>query len=248
MRLAIAGGTGLTGTQIDVVARARGHETVVLARSTGVELLSGAGLAGRLDGVDAVIDVTNVTTSKPDVSVSFFAGATKSLLAAERSAGVAHHVALTIVGADAAPDGYYAGKLVQERLVAAGPVPWTILRATQFHEFAAIVFHRGRAGAHIAPRGRVQPIAMREVAEHLVDLAEHRPRGRATDLGGPREESLDDLVRAYARAIGYRGPVPAVTVPGTWGRALRSGALLPDPDALRGDQTFAEWLDSLPDA
>lgn len=248
MRLAIAGGTGLTGTQLDAVARARGHETVILARSTGVELLSGAGLAGVLDGVDAVIDVTNVTTSKPDVSVSFFAGVTKSLFLAERTAGVRHHLALSIVGADAAPDGYYAGKLVQERLVATAGTPWTILRATQFHEFAAMFFHRGRAGAHVAPRGRVQPVAMREVAAHLVDLVEHGPQGRAPDLGGPREESLADMVRAYARAIGHRAPVPAVNTPGTWGRALRSGALLPGPGALRGDQTFAEWLAALPDA
>lgn len=248
MRLAIAGGTGLTGTHLADVARARGHEVVVLSRRTGVELLSGAGLAGRLNGVDAVIDVTNVTTRKPDVSVLFFAGVTKSLLSAERIAGVSHHVALTIVGAEAAPDGYYAGKLVQERLIAAGPVPWTILRTTQFHEYAALLFHREPAGAHVAPRGRVQPIAVREVAEHLVDLAEQAPVGRATDLGGPREESLADMVRAYARAIGYNGPIPTVSVPSMWGRALRTGALLPAPDALRGTQTFADWLDALPDA
>ncbi|MCC2031381.1 SDR family oxidoreductase [Microbacterium allomyrinae] len=248
MRLAIAGGTGLTGSRIDAVARARGHETVVLARSTGVELLSGAGMRGVLEGVDAVIDATDVATAKPDVSVSFFAGVTKTLLAAERAAGVSHHLALTIVGADAAPDGYYAGKLVQERLVAAGSIPWTILRTTQFHEYAALLFHRGRAGAHVAPRGRVQPIAVDEVAAHLVDLAEQAPAGRARDLGGPQEESLADMIRRYARAIGFRGPIPLVSVPGTWGRALRTGALLPRPDARRGTQTFTDWLDALPDA
>ena len=248
MKLAIAGGTGLTGAHVADVARGRGHEVVVLSRRTGVELLSGAGLAGRLDGVEVVIDVTNVVTSKPDVSVSFFAGATRTLLSAARAARVQHHVALTIVGAEAAPDGYYAGKLVQERLIAAGDVPWTVLRTTQFHEYAAMTFHRGRAGAHAAPRGRVQPIAAREVAEHLVDLAEQEPAGRAADLAGPQEESLADMVRRYARAIGYRGLLPAVTVPGPWGRALLSGSLLPGPAALRGVQTFDEWLDALPDA
>lgn len=248
MKLAIAGGTGLAGAHVVDVARARGHEVVVLARRTGVELLSGAGLAGRLDGVDAVIDVTNVTTNRPDVSVSFFAGATKSLLAAERAARVAHHLALTIVGADAAPDGYYAGKLVQERLIAAGDVPWTVLRATQFHEYAALLFHRGRAGAHVAPRGRVQPVAAHEVAAYLVSLAERPPGGRAPELGGPREEDLADMVRRYARAIGYRWPVPAVNAPGAWGHALRRGALLPGPNAVLGGQTFDEWLDALPDA
>jgi len=248
VRLAIAGGTGMTGGHIAAIAYDRGHEVVALSRRTGVELLSGAGLDGALEGVDAVIDVTNVTTAKPDVSVMFFAGATKSLLAAERAAGVAHHLVLSIVGAEAAPDGYYAGKLVQERLVAAADVPWTVLRTTQFHEYAAMMFHRGHAGAHIAPAGRVQPVAVREVAEHLVDLAERAPVGRATDLGGPREESLADMVHRYAHAIGFRGPLPVVHTPGTLGRAFRAGALLPGADALRGTQTFAEWLDALPDA
>ena len=248
MKLAIAGGTGLTGGHVAAIARERGHGVVVLSRASGVELLSGAGLAGVLNGVDALVDVTNVTTAKPDVSVMFFAGATRSLLAAERAAGVGHHIALTIVGAEAAPDGYYAGKLVQERLIAGGEVPWTIQRATQFHEYAAMVFHRARAGAHVAPSGRVQPIAAHEVAAHLVDLAERGPVGRAPDLGGPQEESLSDMVRRYAQAIGYRRRLPVVNTPGAIGRAFRSGALLPGPDALRGTQTFAEWLDALPDA
>lgn len=248
MRLAIAGGTGMTGGHISALARERGHETVPLSRRTGVELLSGAGLAGALDGVDAVIDVTNVTTAKPDVSIMFFAGVTKSLLAAERAADVPHHLVLTIVGAEAAPDGYHAGKLVQERLVSGGEVPWTILRATQFHEYAATMFHRTHAGAHVAPAGRVQPVAVHEVAAHLVGLAEQGPAGRTTDLGGPREESLADMVQRYAHAIGYRGPLPVVSTRGALGRALRSGQLLPGADALRGAQTFTEWLAALPDA
>ncbi|MCP2636165.1 3-beta hydroxysteroid dehydrogenase [Microbacterium sp. HD4P20] len=248
MKLAIAGGTGLTGAHLTARAAARGHDVVVLSRSTGVELLSGAGLAGRLDGVDAVIDATNVTTSKPDVSVSFFAGVTKSLLTAERLAKVPHHLALTIVGADAAPDGYYAGKLVQERLIANGPTPWTLLRTTQFHEFAAMLFHRGRAGMHVAPHGRVQPIAVAEVAEHLLDLSEGEPAGRTPDLAGPREEDLLAMVRAYAHAIGSRGLVAAMDPRGAYGHALRSGALLPGREALLGRQTFAQWLDALPDA
>lgn len=248
MRLAIAGGTGLTGRHVDAVARSRGHDTVVLSRETGVELLSGAGLPQALAGVDAVIDVSNVATAKPDVSVAFFAGASRSLLAAERVTGVRHHVALTVVGMDAAPDGYYAGKLVQERLVEGGDVPWTIVRTTQFHEYAAMMFHRTRAGAHAAPTGRVQPVAAREVAAHLVRLAEGGPAGRAPELAGPQEESLADMVQRYARAIGFRGLLPVVKMRGTIGRAFRSGALLPGPGSLRGTQTFAQWLDALPDA
>jgi len=248
MRFAIAGGTGMTGTHVEAIARGRGHELVLLSRAGGVDLVSGAGLDGRLDGVDTVIDVSNITTPKPEVSVSFFAGATTNLLAAERTAGVTHHLALTIVNADAAPDGYYAGKLVQERLVADADVPWTVLRTTQFHEYAAMMYHRTHAGAHVAPTGRVQPVSLLEVATLLVDLAEREPAGRAIDFGGPREESLADIVRRYAHAIGHHGILPAIDMPGTLGRAFRSGALLPGPDARLGIQTFTDWLADLPDA
>lgn len=249
MRIAVAGGTGVTGAYVVETARARGHEVVVLARATGVELLSGAGLPEAVAGADTVIDVSNVTTLKPDVSVSFFAGATRNLLKAGRAAGVTHHLALTIVGAESAPDGYYAGKLTQERLVEGGDVPWTILRATQFHEFAGMMFARAKAGPlHAAPRARIQPIAVREVAEHLVALAEAGPGGRVADLAGPREESLADMVRAYAHAIGHRGWVPDISLPGSLGHAMRDGGLLPGPGAILGRQTFAEWIDALPDA
>ncbi|MFK4837009.1 SDR family oxidoreductase [Microbacterium sp. ZW T2_14] len=248
MRLAIAGGTGMTGQHVAAIANERGHEVIVLSRRTGVDLQSGAGIAGTLDGVDAVIDVSNIVTAKPDESVSFFAGATTNLLAAERRAAVPHHLVLTIVGAEAAPDGYYAGKLAQERLVAAGDVPWTIQRTTQFHEYAAMMFHRTHAGAHVARTGRVQPVAVHEVAARLVDLAERGPSGRAVDLGGPQEESLADMVQRYARAIGHHGLLAVIDAPGTLSRAFRSGSLLPGPDALRGTQTFGEWLDALPDA
>jgi uncharacterized protein YbjT (DUF2867 family) len=180
--------------------------------------------------------------------VSFFAGATRNLLAAEAKAGVTHHLALTIVGADAAPEGYYAGKLTQERLVEAGDVPWTILRATQFHEFASQMYQTAKAGPlHAAPRARVQPIAVREVAEHLVTLAEQGPGGRVAELAGPQEESLADMVRRYARAIGHRGWMPEISLPGAFGHALRNGSLLPKPGAVLGRQTFAEWLEALPD-
>lgn len=209
--------------------------------------MSGAGLRDAVAGADTVIDVLNVGSLRTDVSVSFFAGATRNLLAEGAKAGVSHHIALTIVEADAAPDGYYAGKLTQERLVQAGEVPWTIQRATQFHEYSALLFATARVGPlHAALRGRVQPIAVREVAEHLVDRAEAGPAGRAVDLAGPREESLSEMVRAYARAIGHRGWMPVVSLPGALGRAQRSGALLPKPGAILGRQTFDEWLDALP--
>lgn len=248
MKIAVAGGTGTVGARTVEALRAAGHEPVVLTRSRGVDLVIGAGLDAALTGADAVIDTANITTLKADEATRFFTTATGNLVQAAARTGVSHVVLLSIVGIDRIPHDYYAGKLAQEAVVEASDVPWTILRATQFHEYAAMLFHRARAGARVAPRGRVQPIAVGEVAAHLVDLVEQAPQGRTTDLGGPREESLDDMVRRYAHAIGYRAPLPTVNVPGTRGRALRSGALLPGPEALRGEQTFTDWLDALPDA
>lgn len=246
MNIAVAGGTGTVGRQVVEVARERGHEVRVLARSAGVNVLSGEGLDRALDGIQAVVDTTNLSTTAEDASVAFFSQVTRTLLQAESRRGVGHHVALSIVGIERAPVGYYAGKAKQESLVEGGEVPWTIQRATQFHDFAAQLFAGARVGPlHLAPRMRTQPVATREVAERLIDVVEAGPAGRVTDIAGPREESLVDMIRAYARAAGHRGWIPAVSLPGPLGRAQRDGSLLAAAGALRGHQTFAEWLSSL---
>lgn len=244
----IAGGTGTVGRFVTAAARERGHETVVLARAAGVDVVTGEGLDAALDGVDAVIDALGVTSLSEDESVAFFATTTERLLAAAARAGVASHVALSIVGIDRAPGGYYAGKIAQERLVEAGEVPWTIVRATQFHEFAAQIYVRAKVGPlHLAPQMRTQPVAAREVGAHLVAAAEAPPTGQVRELGGPREEQLPAMIRAYAHVHGARGWIPAVPLPGASGRAQRDGSLLPGPGAVLGRQTFAQWLRS-PDA
>ena len=218
MRIAVAGGTGHVGTHVVAAARKRGHDVVVLTRGNGVDLVAGTGVAKALEGVDAVIDVASVTTLDAGESVAFFEATTRTLLAAEAQAGVGHHLALSIVGIDRAPEGYYAGKVAQERLVESGDVAWTILRATQFHEFAEQIYERAKIGPfHVAPRMRTQPIAAREVGAHLVSLAEAEPAGRARDLAGPREESLVEMVRGLARARGSRAWIPAIPLPGVIG-------------------------------
>lgn len=247
MRIAVAGGTGRVGAHVTAEARMRGHDVALLARSAGVDLVSGAGLTEALRGADAVIDVVGITTLNARESVSFFEATTHALLAAEQESGIGHHLALSIVGVDRAPHGYYAGKAAQERAVEGGGVPWTILRATQFHEFADQVYERGKIGpVHVVPKMRSQPIAAREVAAHLVALVEAAPAGRVPDLAGPGEERLEDMVRAFARARGSRAWIPAVPLPGPFGRAQRDGSLLPGPDAVLGTQTYAEWLAALP--
>ncbi len=243
LTIAVAGSTGTVGHHVVDVASTRGHRVVPLARSAGVDLLSGSDLAPTLAGVDCVVDVTSVATRKSKESREFFGTVTEHLLAAEQAAGVGHHLALSVVGCDTAPDGYYAGKVLQEQLVAASPVPWTILRATQFHEFVGQVFGAVSAGPLVlVPRMLSQPVAALEVAQRLVDLAEAGPSGRVRDFGGPRTERLPDMVRDWARGTRRRGRVVPVPLPGTLGRAMRDGSLLAGADADRGHQTFAEWL------
>ncbi|MCW2852660.1 MAG: hypothetical protein JWM84_2324 [Nocardioides sp.] len=239
MRIAVAGGTGVVGRHVVEVAHERGHEVVVLSRSEGVDLRRGAGLAERLAGVDAVIDTSNQASQKRADSEAFFGDVTRTLLDAEVAAGVCHHVALSIVGIDDVDSGYYAGKRLQERLLAEGPVPWSVLRATQFHEFAEQALDFVRVGPFsLVPRMLSQPVAAREVGEALVVLAEGDPVGRAPELAGPERLQMVDLARKVARG---RRVVP-VRVPGAAGRAMRDGALVPKGDGPRGALTFAAWL------
>ena len=158
-------------------------------------------------------------------------------------AGVGHHVALSIVGVDRVGLGYYLGKREQERLVAAGPVPWTILRATQFHEFAEQVLGFITVGSlSLVPRMLSQPVAAAEVAEALVDLAAGPAVGRAPELAGPEKLQMVELARRVNRTRGLGRRVLSARVPGAAGRAMRKGALTPVADGPRGTQTFGRWL------
>lgn len=243
MRIAVAGGTGVVGRLVVHEAETRGHEVVVLTRSTGTDLTGGEGLADALVGIDAVVDVVSTRAQKKEAARAFFGAITRNLLAAEVVAGVGHHVVLSIVGIDRVPSGYYAGKLLQEDLAMAGPVPWSILRATQFHEFAEQALGFARIGPFsLVPGMTTQPIAADEVAAALVDLVERGPQGRLPDLAGPQKRELIELCRMvnHQRRLGRR--VVGVRLPGAWGRGMRSGALTPEYDGPRGTCTFEGWL------
>lgn len=243
MKIAVAGGTGVVGTHVMASLNAHGHEAVSLSRSSGVDLLSSAGLEDTLRGTDAVIDVSSTGSQSAKAAVRFFGTVTRNLLTAEKRSGVRHHVALSIVGAAQADSGYYAGKVAQERAVMALPGGWTILRATQFHEFARQMTQRAAFGpVQLAPIARCQPIAAAEVGEALAEIAAGEPRGLDRDLAGPREEQLTQMIRAYLAARGMRRLVIDFPLPGAMGRGMRDGAILPGPDARLGTQTFDEWL------
>lgn len=252
LRVAVAGGTGAVGAATVEALRASGHEAVVVSRSQGTDLLAASRdtgeahrLARTLDGCAAVVDVTSVTTMGGAASTRFFEAVTAALLTAERAAGVPHHVALSIVGAAAAPYAYYAGKAAQERAVMASSTAWSLLRATQFHEFASQLTSRSRGNLHLVPAMTSQPVAVAEVGARLAALATGDPVGLSRDLGGPKVEDMPTMVRRYLAAVGRPGRVVAVPLPGRWGRALRDGGLLPGPDAELGTQTFDEYLATL---
>lgn len=243
MRIAVAGSTGVVGRLLVDVAKQHGHQVVGLTRSAGYDLTTGAGLAEALAGVAVLVDVSGPRTTFARTPATYFERSTTQLLEAGRSAGVRHHVALSIVGIERFASGYYVGKQRQEALVAAGPTSWSVLRTTQFHEFAEQVHQQARFGPLVpVPVMSVQPVAAAEVAEALVTLAEAPPCGRAPDLAGPRPEQLADLVRRLGRATGVRAAVLPVRLPGSTWRSIRTGALLPGPNARRGRQTFESWL------
>lgn len=244
MRIAVVGGTGTVGRHVVQAAHGAGHETVVVARSTGIDVLTGEGLERALAGVEAVVDVANQFSTKAARATAFFTAVSRRLQEVGARCGVSHIVTLSIVGIDRVPGwGYYEGKVAQEAVALGGPVPGTLLRATQFHEFPGQVLDQYPTGPFaVCPRMRVQPVAASTVADRLVELAAGPPVGRAEDLGGPEPADLRDLARRLLRRRGSRAVLVPLPVPGKVGRALSGGALLPGPGARLAGPTFDEWL------
>ena len=238
MKLAIAGGTGLVGRHVVATAQARGHEVVALSRSLGVDVVSGDGLADALAGAQTIVDVTNSPSQDERAATDFFVAAARNLQRIGARCNVDHIVTLSIVGIDRIPTGYYAAKLAHERVTGAGPVPATILRATQFHEFPAqMIGWTADHGVARLPDLIVQTVAARTVAEVLVELAEGRPTGRAADLAGPDQRRLVDLARAFIERGGIQIVVECDDRPGVPERAL-----LPGAGARIEPPGFDEWL------
>lgn len=239
MKLAVAGGTGMVGRHVVEHARRAGHDIVILSRSEGVDVRSGAGLPDALKGVDTIIDVTNAGTTEQGPATEFFTQEADTLQRVGAEQGVGHIVTLSIVGIDRAPAGYFAAKLEHERAAAQGTVPVTIMRSTQFHEFPAqsIGWTLQDTTAHI-PNRRVQTVAARTAACVLVEIAQGAPAGRAPDLAGPDQADLVDLARAFVRARELDIEVLADDS----ANATTVGALLPTAAARLEGPTFQEWL------
>lgn len=243
MRIAVAGATGNIGALTVTALRKAGHDVVRISRSLGVDLVTGDGLDAALNGVDAVVDATNATAADPAETVAFFGAATRNLLAAEERAGVGHHVLLSIAGVDRVEgNAHYAGKREQERLVTAGPVPWSIVPATQFHDFAAMLAGwTERDGVATIPPLLVQPVAPADVADVLAEVAAGTPQGRCPDLAGPEPQDLVDMARRTHQARG-RTVKLVPTWSGPLGTDMAGDVLLPGEGARIAPTTFEEWL------
>jgi uncharacterized protein YbjT (DUF2867 family) len=244
MRIAVAGGTGTVGRHVVEAAIGSGHQTVVLARSAGVDLRRGDGLTDALAGVDVIIDTTNPASVARAKATDFFTEVTGHLQAAGAAQGVGRLVVLSIVGIDRVPSyGYYRAKAAHEEAARSGPVTASVVRATQFHEFAGQLLARSRMGpVAIVPVMRVQPVAARAVAATLVETATSPHTPDLVEVAGPRPEDLVGMARAVVAAEGRRVVVVPLRVPGAVGRQLRAGGLLPGTGVPEVGPTFGDWL------
>jgi uncharacterized protein YbjT (DUF2867 family) len=243
MKIVVIGGTGRVGSNVVRRLDADGHDAVAAAPDTGVDTITGEGLADVMAGADAVVDVSNAPVWEDDAVRDFFTTSTRNVLAAEREAGVGHHLAVSIVGADRLPDsGYLRAKVAQEAEVEAGGVPFTILRATQFFEFLAQIAEAGAAGDTVRlPTGRMQLVAADDVAATAAELATGAPAGRV-ELGGPEALGVDAWARRLFAATGDDRTVVADPHARYFGTELHGGELTPGAGARIGAVDFETWF------
>lgn len=244
MKIVVIGGTGLIGSKLVGRLRSGGHDAVAASPDTGVNTITGEGLADVLAGAEAVVDVSNAPMSDDSEVLEFFQTSSRNLLAAETTAGVRHHVALSIVGADRLPQsGYLRAKVAQEEIVKAGPVPYTILRATQFFEFIGGIADSSAVGDTIhLPPVYVQPESADDVAEALAEIALGKPVNGTVELGGPEQFRLDELARRVLGAKNDSRRVTADRHARYFGAELEDRSLTPGAGARIAATRFEDWL------
>ncbi len=244
MRMAVVGGRGVVGKHVVQAAETGGHDVVVVGRRNGVDARTGEGLSEALKGVDVIIDATNSGTTNRARATAFFTEVTGRLHSMGSQQGVSGLVTLSIVGLERVPGyGYYRAKLAQEAAALAGPLPTTIVRATQFHEFPAQILTRLRRGpVALMPVMRIQPVAARSVGEVLVEAAIGPPSGATIEVAGPGPQDLVSMARSVLVAQRVRASVIPLPLPGRAGKAMRSGGQLPLSGARVVGPTFEEWL------
>lgn len=244
MKVVVIGGTGLIGSKVVAGLGEHGHEVIAAAPSTGVNTLTGEGLAEVLKGASVVVDVSNSPSFEDQAVMDFFRASTTNLLKAETEAGVAHHVALSVVGTERLQgSGYFRAKQVQEDLIKASGNPYSIVHATQFFEFAKGLADGVTEGDTVhLPDAKIQPIVSDDVAEAVVRTAVGDPVGGVVEVAGPEAFQLEEFIRMGLTA--QDDPRKIVTDPQAtyWGAELEENTLLPGPDAHIAGTRFADWL------
>ncbi len=246
MKIVVIGGSGLIGKKVVKNLRQRGHEVVAASPSSGVNTVTGEGLAQALAGAQVVVDVSNAPSWEDNAVLAFFETSSRNLLAAEATAGVGHHVALSVVGTDRLlASGYFRAKTAQENLIKASPIPYTIVRATQFFEFVGSIAQLAAEGQTVRlPPVLMQPIASDDVAAFMADVALAEPLNGTVELAGPEPIRQDDLVRQFLHATGDARTV--ISDPQTlyYGIAVNDRSLIPGDRPHLGSTRFADWLSS----
>jgi uncharacterized protein YbjT (DUF2867 family) len=248
MKIVVIGGSGLIGKQLAPKLRALGHDILPASPSSGVNTLTGAGLAAALAGAEVVVDVSNSPSWEDKAVLDFFETSSRNLLAAEKVAGVRHHVALSVVGTDRLQaSGYFRAKLAQEKLIKASGIPYTIVRATQFFEFVGGIAQGGTDGQTIRlSNAMMQPILSDDVAAALADVSVAAPLNGIVDIAGPDRIRMDDLVRKFLAA--KNDPRTVVTDPaaGYFGTPVDDQSLAPIGEARLAPTRFDDWLSRSP--
>jgi uncharacterized protein YbjT (DUF2867 family) len=244
MKIVVIGGSGLIGTKLVKLLREKGHEALAASPSSGVNTITGEGLAAALAGAQIVVDLANAPSWEDKAVLEFFQTSGRNLLAAEAPAGVRHHVALSIVGTDRTPDnGYFRAKVAQEKLIEAAAIPYTIIRSTQFMEFIGGIAASGTDGStvRLSP-GLFQPIASDDVAAISADMALAAPRNGIVEIAGPERAPLNEIVARYLKAIG--DPRQVVSDPDAryFGGRVEERSLVPLGEARLGRIGLDEWL------
>jgi uncharacterized protein YbjT (DUF2867 family) len=245
MKIVVIGGGGVIGKKLVRALRERGHEAVAASRSSGVNAVTGEGLAEVLVGAQVVVDVTNSPSFEDAAVLEFFETSTRNLLAAEASAGVGHHVVLSIVGCDGIPDsGYMRAKVAQEKLIQSAAIPYTIVRATQFFEFVEAIIAQFPTDEKTvrAPSSFIQPILSDDVVAALVDVTLGAPANGIVDLAGPDRLRFDEITRQFLKATRDTREVVTDMDARYFGAKLQEQALVPRGNSLTGGTRFEDWL------
>jgi len=244
MKIVVIGGTGLIGSKVVSKLSALGHEAVAASPNSGVNTLTGEGLAQVLEKAQVVVDVSNSPSFEDTAVMDFFQTSTRNLLSYEATAGVSHHVALSVVGTERLPNsGYLRAKVAQEKLIREGSIPYSIVHATQFFEFVNRIADEATSGNSVRlPPVLFQPIAAEDVAGEVVKVALGAPLNGIIEIGGPEQFRFDELIRKGLSARNDPREVVADPQAHYFGTELSERSLVPDEGAVLGTIRFAEWL------